>query len=167
MKIFVIGATKSGKTTTAKTLVQKLGCNFISASEWARDNFLPSEINPSVENYTKEITEWSRKHLKDDPDRCIKYIKKNNNLNKNCVIDGIRSPSDFIKLFDPKEDRVFFIDHDAHQIVNDFESGIYVIDEHMKWLIRNYFISPDQFFQVWVEKHSGLSDQIDKFIGLL
>jgi hypothetical protein len=55
------------------------------------------------------------------------------------VIEGVRSPIDFVELFDPRQDCAVFLDYtgDEKPDVTEFEGGLSVIQKYLDWLITN------------------------------
>ncbi len=142
--LFIIGASGSGKTTLTNLFYYR---DKISASGWIESKFPEEYKNRLNDKSRKDITKKSLDSLKEDPNICINYIR-NHNLNYNdFIIDGIRNPRDFISLFDCNKDTVIFLRRLATPAANSFETGIYVIENYINWLISNNLLSEKSFIK--------------------
>lgn len=103
MNIFLIGPSRSGKTTLARRLVEAHPyLTAVSSSRWLRDR-LPSA---TVDELTSEATRVLRAHPSIARDHVRAQMAS---ASGGCVIEGIRNPIDFSCLFDPRSDAVVFL----------------------------------------------------------
>lgn len=137
-KVFIIGNSKSGKTTLADMLSG--GADFVSASEWVR-NIAPCQTeNQSKEEYIEFLGKFSVEQLQKDIDIAIKFMqnKLSNNLklpksngNHFQIIEGIRNPRDFAHLY-TKNDLVIFLYKQDNNFISEFEKSISIIQDHLE-----------------------------------
>lgn len=106
MNIFIIGPSRSGKTTLANHLKVN-GYNHIQASK-ALKNKYPIGTGEEYDKYVLRLTKISNKILQENPDHFIEYIKSN--MIGDNVIEGIRNPRDFCFLYNPVVDKVIITD---------------------------------------------------------
>ncbi len=109
MKIFVIGTNNSGKTKFCQEIVNK-NPEFIyySYNQLLKNSFGHRFKNEPADDFLKSFEKYSFNILFDNP-KYLEYNYYNENLFNNVVIDDIFSPTDFIKLFDYKNDIVVFL----------------------------------------------------------
>jgi hypothetical protein len=147
---FVIGSSRSGKTTYAKALAQKYGLQHISAGRWAREQYLGGYENtqhmtddPDV---VANMTAFSLAVIKAAPNTTIDYVRANYDLARPSVIEGVRNPRDFMQLYDPVHDVVHRLVYRENPVpATRFEGGIEIIDSYMRWLQGNGLISECQY----------------------
>ncbi len=136
MKHFVIGTSGSGKTPFAKALAASTGLPYVSAGAWARERF-PCPAGMEREQYIRYITDASTEALAKDPDLAYRSILTRIGP-EGAVIDGVRNPRDFARLFDPRVggDRTYRMTYGNNTLpVTRFEEGIEVIEAYAYWLI--------------------------------
>lgn len=140
MQIFVIGKTKSGKSSLAKEL-ESVGYKTYEAGSWAREEF--SKVNKgsseelSVE-FKENLTSYAMSKLAND---FLYSFKKYEEFRKkeDCsrlVISGVRNPDDFIRMLGcDTENIVLFINSSQKHSgsLEEFEEGIGVIMSYLKW----------------------------------
>lgn len=114
MNIFIIGPSRSGKTTLANHFVKK-GYNHIQASKTLKEQY-PITRNEEYGKYVSRLTGISKQLLEENPDHFIDYIKFN--MIENNVIEGVRNPRDFCFLYNPNIDKVILTSGDS---LSDFE----------------------------------------------
>ena len=140
MKIFVIGSSQTGKSPLAKALAENMRCKYLSTSGWVRNRFTANDY-PTTKEFITAMTEYSINELRENPDRCIEYLNEQHDLSQACVIDGVRNPHDFIKLFDPKYDSVIILQRKKNPIrPTQFESGIELISAYLQYLEKTGLI---------------------------
>jgi hypothetical protein len=131
--LFLVGLTKSGKTTIAARLASELGLIHVPASAWAREGFGDKGSGP---DFTRRLTEWSLVKLRADPDVCVRHVRARFTLDRGGhVIEGVRNPRDLVGLHDPRRDVIVRIDN-ARVIGPEtaFEEGVDVICAYAEWL---------------------------------
>src|SRR5271165_3589483 len=103
MKVFIIGASKSGRTAVAKAIAEdSYRYHYIAGSDFIESTFRPRYKQEDIEIYNQNLFNYSVNRLKLDP---LFYI---NNVfdtiesvkDTHFIIDGIINPKDFIHLFD-------------------------------------------------------------------
>lgn len=156
--IFVIGLSKVGKTPLSDQLANPFGFTRVSASEWIRSTFVPT--NP--ENALAEITAASQERLQQDPDVCVKFITSKYNVIEHggFVIEGLRNPRDFILLFRPERDFVLFVTHPNNPLApTAFETaGVGVIRSTVDWMAQNRLLERSRVAECLV---AGLREEGD------
>lgn len=158
MKIFVLGISRSGKTTLAKGIAEELKLPHISSSGWVRTHF--AEGAP-----ISDMTAYSQEQLEKNPSACLDYLQANYDLSIPCVIEGIRNPFDFIHLFDPREDLVILLDYVKNLTeATLFESGLEVIDRYVKWLEINQLIRSNRRLKLTFSEFDTLLSRSIAFI---
>ena len=105
MNIFIIGNTKSGKTTLAKLFKD---ANHIEASYDLKSKF-PINYGESLQKYTNRLTNEAVKVLNKTPYYFSRHIKQNLVTDRTNVISGVRNINDFIELFDKTHDKVYYL----------------------------------------------------------
>ncbi|MEK7546147.1 MAG: hypothetical protein AAB554_03680 [Patescibacteria group bacterium] len=134
MKIFVIGASRSAKTPFAERVAARLGVPRIGASEWFRKH-LPDSESADRQAFVERITRFSIGVLRRDPDVNVRHLRAAYDLEAGSVIEGVRNPHDFVHLFDPRADRVVFLECDECDVARTvFEGGIGVIEAYLSHL---------------------------------
>lgn len=135
--VFVVGKSKTGKTTFSKKLAELLGMNHLQGSEWVKEKAKEENILFSEENYREEITNFALKNLRENQNICVNFIKNKYNIeNKGFLIEGLRSPYDFMNLVDFNKDYVFFLtlpDRDKLKENSVFDYGVEIIEETVKY----------------------------------
>ena len=151
MKLFIIGQSRSGKTTLAKHIAHTCHLRHISASNWVKQVWHLSEQDfPSREAYIQAITDYSLEYLRKSPHACVDYIRQQlqqplTSPQFCTIIDGIRNPYDFVNLFDQQRDRCLHLVYLSNPIAtNNFEQGLTVIQAYLDWLLTNHLIQPHQ-----------------------
>lgn len=143
--VFLIGATKTGKTTLARRLAEDLGLTHVSASAWLRGR--PDVPAPVADDapmrervaFTEAITRRARAELSRDPDVCVDFLRQAHPSldDGGFVVEGIRNPRDFLLLFRPERDLVLYLDFAAnpHPPTTFERDGIAVIHALTTWLV--------------------------------
>lgn len=143
--VFLIGATKTGKTTLARRLAEDLGLTHVAASAWLRGR--PDVPAPVADDapmrdrvaFTEAITRRAREELARDPDVCVDFLRQEHPRfdDGGFVVEGIRNPRDFLLLFRPERDLVLYLDFAAnpHPPTTFERDGIATIRAITTWLV--------------------------------
>jgi hypothetical protein len=136
MNLFVLGSSAAGKTPFARQIALALGVQHVSASEWVKRLF-PAGAHADRNAYVEAITRFSLAELARRPDACVAFLHQQHDLTRPTVIDGIRNPHDFVHLFDPRRDRVVFLELAGNAVrKTDFEDGLEVIRSYLAYLAK-------------------------------
>lgn len=173
-QVFLIGPTKSGKSTLAQKMVEH-GFIIYEAGAWARKNFqeeFPGNYDEMCPKFKDELTKFAMSKLEKDYLYSFKkyqeFLEAHPN-EKKIVIAGVRNPDDFINMqaISPKNHVIFLQTSKKHTgSLAKFESGISVIFEYVKWkqqqkIIPSITMTEDEIF------HKEISTEILKnLIGM-
>jgi len=170
MKIFILGMPQSGRTTVAKALCMAEDYRYIDAYSWIRSMF--REIKPGEKEglYEDEYHNWFINRLKLKPEMIIDSVHDAMNAynqdEKNIfVIDGIRSPRDFLKLFDYNKDVVIFLNRTGNQAeYRDYEDvGLSAIRDCCFWMAATELLPKER----WLEYNFSIPGEDSEFVKLL
>lgn len=136
MKVFVVGTSGVGKTPMATQLAARLGLGHVKASAWARAGY-PGPVAPTADRaaFVAAITAWASAELAADPWVSIDHLACGADL-RDCVVEGIRNPLDFIHLYDPRRDVVIWLTATSGPPPTAFEQGLDVIGAYLEWQAR-------------------------------
>lgn len=168
MQIFILGKTKSGKSSLAAKLKT---CDFeiYEAGSWARNEF--SKINKDVSDemsiiFKNNLTNYALSILKTNPLYSFeKYIEfRNNNKNlKNIVISGVRNPDDFIRMIEQDDNNLVLFLKSSKEYENgdltNFEDGISVIKAYIQW--KQQFLKLDY---LEIDENADFNDVLNDLI---
>ncbi len=144
MKIFIIGYSGIGKSPLTNKLLKKISnVQIISASGWVRSVF-PSNTHVDV------LTAYSKHKLRSDPNSCVDYINRHYSFdNQISIIEGIRNPYDFNRLFDYTKDMVIILSRNGLHPKTSFEEcGVSAIVSYIDFLLSQNFLSFDRILKV-------------------
>jgi len=168
LKVFIIGAPKSGRTTLAQDLASKLNYQYINACSWLKATFRSPHPNEHPYQFDDEYHSYFKKRLNNNPnlfqDHILEIMKVSDN--NNFIIDGLISPKDFASLFDYTIDIVVFLNRtDNTNDSQDYENiAISVIRDYCFWLASANLINKSR----WLEynfKMNGPSGNLLKIMG--
>lgn len=155
--IFIVGVTKSGKSTLASYLSDKLGFPHVSASEWIRSQ------NPN--GTVHELTQASKEELAKNPTVCVDFILTRYPTllsQKGFIIEGIRNPNDFIALYNQKTDILFRLRPGMVFGATSFEAkGLDVIDKYVYWSSE---ITQYNHHEIWYSNFDELNEQYPEIL---
>lgn len=167
MNIFILGLSKSGKTTVSKAIANSLNFKYIDALSWMKSIFYSTELNSSFndDEYQQFITKW----LIINPLLIINHVKEMTGIQLNCnfVIDGITSPKDFVSLFDYREDIVVFLNRINNESDNvDHENiGISVSRDCCFWMSSAGLLNKNNWLEYNFQIPGNVSDTTIKALG--
>lgn len=166
MKIFVIGYSGIGKSPFTNKLLSKLPtAQLISASEWVRSKF---EIGTSAE----VLTAYSKDQLRTNPNSCVNFINQKYTFdNKITIIEGIRNPFDFNRLFNYTKDIVVFLSRDGLVPRTSFEeNGLLAIEAYTNFLLLENMLDKNRVLYIHFSsknKYSTCTTVIPNLDGLI
>lgn len=164
MKIFLMGLPGSGRTTVAKSF-DSTTYKVIDAFTWYQKAFDIDSLNE------EQAADLISNQLKINPLLFINKIKDDialfNQVDKvnNFVIDGIKSPRDFIDLFDYNKDYVVFL----NRIDNNFQYkdhdtiAISVMRDYCYWLSSADLLPKDR----WLEFNFKIPGEVSDTVKVL
>lgn len=142
MQVFVLGRTKTGKSTLAK-LVKEFGYTVYEAGSWAREEF--SKINKgSTDEFSQEfkenLTHYALSKLREDSYYSVKQYEKfiQENEGKRVIV-GVRNPDDFLHMLrsDAKNLVIFIKSQKQFEgSLGLFEEGLKLIQDYLNWRQR-------------------------------
>jgi hypothetical protein len=134
-RLFVLGASGTGKTPLARQVAHGLQVPHVMASEWVRRVF-PDDPGADRQSRIEAMTRFSLAALSLDPQACTAYLHRHHALALPCVIEGMRNPADFVRTFDPRTDLVVTLELRTSALVRTgFEAGLEVIAAYVRWLV--------------------------------
>jgi hypothetical protein len=143
MKVFLLGATRSGKTPIAEHISICTGYRLISAGAWATVG--SSDRDRTMEEHVRCATLFSVQSLKTNFRRSLEFAQLSIEGFPDVVIDGERNPFDFIHLFNPREDAAISIRIGENvRFWTDYEEGLLTIWKYLDWLLACGFIVAQQ-----------------------
>ena len=156
--LFVVGLSQTGKTTMAKAVAKALGFYVVSASEWVKARYTPTDAEKADRAlYIERISAFSRTQLSIDPDACIDFIRRKYPLEEGgFVVEGLRNPRDFMALFRPSIDFVFALRFDDNGVKpSDFErEGVRAILGCVEWMVDNKMVLGGRFCEYQLDAYS-------------
>lgn len=153
MQIFILGKTKSGKSTLAQ-IFEKHDYVTYEAGAWAREEFdqINSGSNEEFSSEFKEnLTNYALGKLKED---CYYSVKKYEKFltttdKKNKVIIGVRNPDDFLQMLRMDKENVVVFINSKNKLSGSlelFEEGLNIIKEYIDW--RKKLGNPIEFIEI-------------------
>lgn len=167
MQIFLMGKTKTGKTTISELLQKKYPQSKVyEAGAWARKEFQSFYFEASDEfsnEFKNKLTEFALKKLREDSLYSFKQYEswKANNKSDVTFISGVRNPDDFIHMLEKDTNNIIvFIDtkKNFEGSLELFEKGLVIIKNYVSWKkelgihIPVFHISDKEIEQGKVEK---------------
>jgi hypothetical protein len=140
MRIFVIGASHTGKSPLARRLAEALGIRNVSAGAWVRERFTeprPAEDASFTEraNHVERLTAFALEQLRRDPHVSVASLASRVRPDEDCVIEGMRNPYDFAHTFDPRTDHVVVL-FGPPAVAGPFDRGIDPLLAYVDWMIE-------------------------------
>jgi hypothetical protein len=87
--------------------------------------------------FVEAITRFATARLRERPDACLAYLRSHHDLERACVLEGVRNPYDFAHLFDPRQDRVMLLNFTGERLPGTvFERGLEVIETYLEYLVE-------------------------------
>lgn len=142
MQIFIIGTTKSGKSTLSDFFHQR-GCFIYEAGSWVRQEFHaqnPQKFDEMSNEFKNQLTLFAMQKLQQDSLYSFKkYLEATSGISAPKIIIGVRNPDDFIHMLAcDTQNKVIFL-QDKFQFSGElaqFEEGIDVIIKYLEWKQR-------------------------------
>lgn len=142
MQLFLLGQTKTGKTTLANIIHQHLSTkNYTQyeAGSWAREEYPKiSEDDEFSQTYRNNLTQYALNKLREDPSYSLNkyktWLKKTQC--ENIIISGVRNPDDLINMMNySTKNKFIFINANTNfkGLINDFEKGLVIIKDYLMW----------------------------------
>jgi hypothetical protein len=104
--------------------------------------------NEGDTHFREKITEYARSRLAQEHDVATRAVQRallGTRLRKrHAVVEAIRNPMDFARLFNPAEDYIVLI-HGA-ACADAFDEGVTVIDKQVTWLVNNKILGAEHVF---------------------
>jgi len=156
MKVFLVGLPQSGRTTIGKALAQELGYQYIDAVSWVKSVYRAPAEGEHPQQYDDELHHWYLDRLAVNPDLIINNVIESmeayniHHQDKlSFIIDGISSPRDLIKLFDPIKDVIVFLNRTNNDAeFKDYENiGVSVMRDYCFWLSSANLISKNRWYE--------------------
>jgi hypothetical protein len=140
MRIFVIGASHTGKSPLAKRLAEALGVRCVSAGAWVRERFAeprPADDASASErsSHVEKLTAFALAELRRDPHVSVASLAARLRPDEDAVIEGMRNPYDFIHVFDPRTDHVIAL-FGPPAVASPFDRGIDPLLAYLDWSIE-------------------------------
>lgn len=140
MQVFILGKTKSGKSTLANICKQE-GYVIYEAGNWARKEFELVNTGATDEfstDFKENLTCYAIGKLKEDSYYSVKQYEKFLNAQKvdKKLIVGVRNPDDFLQMLRmDKENKVIFITSEKQfsGSLELFEEGLKIIKNYIDW----------------------------------
>jgi len=167
MKIFILGLSKSGKTTVSKALCSQSNINCVSPFDWFKNSFRCKSLNESDIDYQKDFQNYLTNSLKKEPTLFSNYIESCCfwNEEKISIIDGMLDPKNFIDVFDWNTDMLVVLNRLDNNSDNDYDHiSLNVIRDYCFWL-SNSGLMPKDRWQEFNFKFNGLNSEHFKKIG--
>lgn len=167
MRIFIIGTSRSGKTTMSSLIKDVLpDSKLIEASGWIKNRYDTKGM--SKEEFIQDITIEAQRILRGAPDSCVDWITPKLSVGTD-VIDGLRNMNDFVKLFNPTVDKIIHMKRlDNPQIPTNFDKGVSVISTYIDWMIDNTLLNQASVLEVpytgYVTENASLMEEIGEFL---
>lgn len=166
MNVFILGRTKTGKSTLAKALLKsletaKVDCALYEAGAWARKGFAKTEeamkFNDELDPAFKEaLTAYAKQMLTRDTQHSFKAYQSwcKESGAEIQVIVGVRSPDDFVAMVQSSTSNfIVRLADGAEQrgSLGVMETGLAVIDNYVTWKlsmghpnIKSQMVIPDK-----------------------
>ena len=140
MRIFVLGASHTGKSPFARRVAESLGIRHLGASAWVRERFTeprPADDSPASEraSHVARITAVALAELRRDPHVSVASLQSRLRPDEHAVIEGMRNPYDFVHLFDPRTDHVVAL-FGPPAVSSPFDRGIEPLLAYVDWTIE-------------------------------
>jgi len=163
MKIFILGLANSGRTTIAKALAED-GSHYISAMDWLRSTFRPSQSDEDNLDFERNFNDYLSERIKLHPYLIADNIQE---IIKSCpnnkfIIDGVLNPQNFIKLFDYNQDIIIVLNR-IDNVVDSTDQdniAINVIRDYCYWLSSMNLLSKEK----WIEYNFRMNVKSDSSI---
>lgn len=138
MKIFVVGMPNSGRTTVSKALCKAPNYQYIDATSWVKATFRPPRDGEHPQQYDDELHTWYLNRMANNPDTIVAHVNDSIKAygSGTFVIDGISSPRDLVRLFEPEQDMIVFLNRTNNSSdFKDYENiGVSVMRDYCFWL---------------------------------
>lgn len=140
MQVFILGKTKSGKSTLAN-ICQEQGYVIYEAGSWARKEFDVINLASCDEfssEYKENLTNYALNKLKEDNYYSVKKYESfllENTCDKKLIV-GVRNPDDFLNMLRLDQDNkvIFITSKKKHQgSLELFEQGLKIIQDYLDW----------------------------------
>lgn len=146
MRIFIIGASHTGKSPFARRLAEVLGITCVAAGAWVRERFpepRPSEDASFTEraNHIERLAAFAIAELRRDPHTSVASLTARLRPDEDAVIEGMRNPYDFVHLFDPRTDHVVAL-FGPPAVASPFDRGVEPLLGYVDWLIEIGLLDP-------------------------
>ena len=165
MNIFVIGKSKTGKTTVSSKIAQALDIQHVTVSTIFREIVNENDFETRQE-FIEKISYVSETMIEHDPYVVVNYVNSMT-ANTSSVVEGFRNPFEFIKIFNPSEDKVVFLNGGKHVLSyqSKFENGVDLIYKNLKWMhdlkiLKNFV---EFKYNNWEELNQQIKDYIKNF----
>lgn len=153
MKIFVVGMPQSGRTTVALALAKEIQYRYIDATSWVKATFRPQRDGEHPQQYADDLHTWYLARMANNPDTIVDHINDSieayDNSSFHYVIDGISSPRDLIRLFEPNKDFIVFLNRTNNEVdAKDYENiGVSVMRDYCFWLSSANNLDKNNWFE--------------------
>ena len=153
MKIFVVGMPNSGRTTVAKALCKAPNYQYIDATSWVKAAYRPTRDGEHPQQYDDDLHTWYLSRMANNPDTIVAHvndsIKAYDSSANHYVIDGISSPRDLVRLFEPERDMIVFLNRTNNSSdFKDYENiGVSVMRDYCFWLSSANSLNKDNWHE--------------------
>jgi hypothetical protein len=149
MRIFVIGASHTGKSPLARRLAESLNIRCLSAGGWVRERFpepRPAADASSAERaaHIERLTQFAISELRRDPNVSVASLRSRLTPDEHAVIEGMRNVYDFTHVFDPRSDHVVALFGPARTDTGPFDQGIGPLLAYVDWMIAIGLLDADR-----------------------
>lgn len=148
MRIFVVGASHTGKSPLARRLAEALSIRHLSAGAWVRERFpLPRPGDTATEAerqaHVAQLGAFALAELRRDPHVSVASLAGRLGPAEDAVIEGMRNAYDFVHLFDPRTDHVIALAGPPTEM-SAFDRGIAPLLGYVDWMIDIGLLAPER-----------------------
>ena len=168
MNVYILGLPKSGRTTIAKAIDQKINMVHIDACAWVKSTFREQNTGEHEQHYQEEYEKFFFDRLKLNHNMCVDNVRETMLAYRkeySFIIEGISLPQDFIKLFNYDKDVVVFLNRtDNESYYRDHDNiSISTMKDYCFWMASANLLDKKR----WLEYNFKIPGEQDDSIKIL